>query len=246
MRLPVLSKVRSAVRQWKTRTAGDGHEYWERQTTPGHRYSTAAYYEEHAADLRLLFAKEGPGDVLELCCGSGALYPYLGFTDARYTGVDFSSSMLSEFAKAHPGLNLRQSNVATYSDGKQYDLVLLEFSAQHFKLAQLAQIFRNVRGMMHSHSLFVCSTVPWRQLRWDYYGNILSRPYGFRRMPLLRLRTKALLGIRDQIGSWFNPDEINRIAADASLVPEYYGCHSYAYRFHVLLRCRPGVGSQDL
>ena len=112
---------------------GDGHEYWERQKSPGHRYSTAAYYEEHAADLRLLFAKQAPREVLELCCGSGALYPYLGFTDAQYTGVDFSSSMLSEFEKSHPGLNLKQGDVTNYADGKQYDLILMEFSAAAFQ-----------------------------------------------------------------------------------------------------------------
>jgi SAM-dependent methyltransferase len=226
------------VRQLSSRSAGDSHEYWDRQTRPGHRREAPDYYQEHAADLRSLFGRSAPRRVLELCCGSGALYPYLGFENAHYTGVDFSRGMLSEFAKTHPGLTLYRENVATYADEEQYDLILMEFAAQHFKLKQLAQIFCNARGMMHSDSLFVCSTIPWKQARWDFYGKVLSPPYGVRRIPLLRLKAKTMLGIRDRIGSWFNPREINRIAAQAGLVPEYYGCHSYPYRFHVVLRER--------
>jgi SAM-dependent methyltransferase len=241
-----VATLRRAFHLLKSRSAGDGHDYWEQQIRPGHRRDTAEYYEEHAADLRLLFGNKGSGDTLELCCGSGALYSYLRFDSARYTGVDFSSSMLAEFARAHPELNLHCADVASYIDAKQYDLILMEFSAQHFRLEQLAQVFQNVRRMMRPDSLFVCSTVPWRQARWDFYGQVLSPPYRTERTHLFRAKTKALLGIRDQIGSWFNPDEINRIAAQAGLLPQYYGCHSYPYRFHVVFMPLTAAGQIQL
>lgn len=178
-----------------------GKDYWEQKILPGHRRETADFYEEHAADLRLLFAKYRPQKILELCCGNGALYSHLGFDEAEYKGVDFSPTMLGVFAKSHPGVNLEEADVVEYVDDQQYDLILLEFAAQHFEIGQLAHVFEHVRSMMHSHSVFVCSSVPWKRARWDFYGGMVTTPYKRNLYSVGKAKAMAVVRIKDVIGT---------------------------------------------
>jgi trans-aconitate methyltransferase len=233
------SNLKSALRKLELKFKIDWKDYWEQKTTPKHRRDTADFYEEHTADLKLLFTKYQPKTVLELCCGNGALYPYLGFAEMKYKGVDFSPGMLGEFAKSYQGLTLVCADVTEYSDDQQYDLILMEFATQHLEIKQLARVFEHVRSMMHSRSVFVCSSVPWKQARWDYYGNILTAPFRHNAFRVERGQVTSLLHYKDPIGNWYNPLDINRLADKAGLSAEYYGCHSYVYRFHVTLRLKP-------
>jgi SAM-dependent methyltransferase len=230
----------SALRRWFHKLSSplkyDWKDYWKQKTTPKHRRDTAAFYEEHAADLKLLFAKYNPKSVLELCCGNGDLYPFLGFAETKYKGVDFSPAMLGEFARAYPTLNLVCADVVEFTDDQQYDLVLLEFAAQHLEVKQLELVFEHARSMMHAGSVFVCSSVPWRQARWDYYGGMVTAPFRHSAYRVERAQVKTFFHIKDPIGTWYNPSDINRMAAKVGLSAEYYGCHSYVYRFHVALR----------
>lgn len=210
--------------------------FWAHQTTPQHRRDEPEFYAEHSAELRLLFEKYKPRTVLDLCCGNGALYQHLGFNKVQYTGVDFSDSMLAQFTASYPDANLEQADVTEYVSNQRFDLILMEFAAGYFPASTLTRVFQHARAMMHSDSLFVCSSIPWRAVRWDFYAGRLTPPHVTSKYALVKAQTKALLRVRDPIGHWHNPTEIRRCGLQADLDAEFFGCYSYIYRFHTTLR----------
>jgi SAM-dependent methyltransferase len=214
----------------------DWKQFWAVRNAPMHRRDEPDFYAEHSADLRLLFEKYHPRTVLELCCGNGALYQHLGFDRTQYLGVDFSGSMLADFAASHAGVKLEEADVSEYVRPQQFDLILMEFAAGYFNATTLARVFCHARAMMHSTSVFVCSSIPWSAARWEFYSGKFTPPYVPNFNHLLRARAKWLLGISDPIGNWHDPVEISGLALQSGLVAEFFGCHSYIYRFHAALR----------
>jgi SAM-dependent methyltransferase len=83
--------------------------FWQDKDDPLHFSNDDAFYDSMAGEMLALLGSGRFGAVLELACGNGAFYKRLGFDQARYIGVDFSSAMLSAFRKAHqqhPGIGI--------------------------------------------------------------------------------------------------------------------------------------------
>ena len=66
-------------------------KFWNKQTTPLHRYNDPLWYKLYAEEINLILQTSGYNDgaVLEMGCGNGALFPFLNINKENYTGVDF-------------------------------------------------------------------------------------------------------------------------------------------------------------
>ncbi len=211
---------------------------WTRRDSAGHRADSPEFYRACAQELRILFGETSPKRVLEIGCGNGVLFEFLGFEDAQYKGVDFSPSLLAQFKSNHTNVELECGEGSSYRDAEnKYDLIFSNEVVQYFDLPMLDRHFARARAMMHKDSVLVCAAIPWRLHRAHYDSGRFSETLS----PSLLGAAKAKLArtLRgDSIGRWYELDEITSLAKKHAFSCEFYGSMFYFYRFHVALRVK--------
>ena len=209
-------------------------EFWADKTTPLSRGDSPEFLRLTSAELRLLFQGRNPASVLEIGCGNGRLFDYLGFSPRFYRGVDFGPRMLETFRKNHSELDLIEAEGSSYVDDRTYDLILAHDVISQFSPNMLAEHCRNARRMIHSDSLLIWTCILWRSLRHTYDLGMWSNggsPSIFR---WAKSQIRRMAG-REVMGRWYTPREISRIADQNSLSARFFGSISHPYRFHAVL-----------
>lgn len=87
-------------------------------------------------------------DVLDLCCGHGALTQLLCNQGARAVGLDFSEEMLAVARRFAPAAAFEQGDAASLPfEDKRFDLVICNFGMMHLpdQPAALAEVARVLR-----------------------------------------------------------------------------------------------------
>jgi cyclopropane fatty-acyl-phospholipid synthase-like methyltransferase len=139
--------------------------YWAQQDDP--QWYSQDHYPILAGELRTLLGDRTIKSVLEIGCGNGAIYPYLGFDDVAYRGVDYSAKMIEAFRRRYPSLDLHVAPGESYCDpDRKFDLIFSIGVVQYFTPAMLATHLSNARRMMHARSTLIMAQIPWRPLRW--------------------------------------------------------------------------------
>ncbi|MBN1994978.1 MAG: class I SAM-dependent methyltransferase [Anaerolineae bacterium] len=208
--------------------------YWQGQTTPLYGEGTDEYHQRYAAELKILFADIHPQRVLEIGCGNGALYPYMGLEQAQYKGIDFSDSMLALFKKEHPQVELECADGASYQDDHKYDLIISMGVVQYFNHGMLENHFINAKSMMHSESRFICASVPWKTQRFNFYvGDLALKRTGGGLLLWLRSLFLNRLG---KMGTWYSLRDFRKLAGRYSMSVKFFGSVHYMYRFHAVMK----------
>ena len=212
--------------------------YWSAQKEPHHSSASIGFYDRHALELKAMFGRQKPTSVLEIGCGTGALYERLGFNDTRYKGVDFSESMLSVFAKDHPDVNLECADGSDYCDSCKYNLIFSNGVIQYFDKAMLQRHFVQVRKMMTLDSVFVCASVPWKLQRRRFLTGELFPPYRRNILRLGKAFVRGLLRRPDQLGHWYGFTDMQELAEGNGMAAEVFPSLCYVYRFHAAMTLR--------
>lgn len=212
--------------------------YWSDKTRPFHKGGeTPEFYRVYAKELKLLFGERTPASVLEIGCGNGALFEFLGFDQVKYKGVDFSPSLLAAFKSKHQNVELERCDGSSYVDAKnKYDLIFSNGVIQYFDLPMLDRHFACARSMMHKDSLLVCATIPLKSHRPGYDSGAL-RPETLQSSIYLWIRIKmrrVLIG--DPIGYWYTLQQIGSLADKHAFSVEFYGSMAYFFVFHAVLK----------
>jgi SAM-dependent methyltransferase len=208
--------------------------HWARRRSPGHRAESDEFYRDYAAELHMLFGDGAPQQVLEIGCGNGALFPFLGFDRAqRYVGVDFSRSMLESFGSAHPRTELVAADGAAYRSDDRFDLIFSSQVAQYWTRTQLAGHLENSAEMVAHTGRIVVSGIPWSRMRLAYSrGDLTGGPR--RSMPVMLLAA-GHEWLRAGLGNWFDYPDLKRLADPLGLRVKFFGSAHYPYRFHAVL-----------
>ncbi|MBK1988484.1 class I SAM-dependent methyltransferase [Sphaerospermopsis aphanizomenoides BCCUSP55] len=210
------------------------NKYWQNMKLPLHRYETSEHYQSYASELKVLFSNQIPQTVLELGCGNGALYQYLGFKDSQYKGVDFSSTMLDEFKGKYPHLDLENGDASSYCDANKYDLIISIELAQYFDIDMMNQHFANARKMVHENSLFICAGIPWKKQRFKYRIGQLSEKE--QSVPLKVALSYFKCLFNEQLGDWYDFSDIRKLCKKYDFSVNFYGSMNYMYRFHAVIK----------
>lgn len=105
--------------------------------------------------VRRLSAKDK--DVLDLCCGQGALTAMLVETGAQVSGLDFSEEMLALCKAVAPDANLRQGDAAALPfDDKSFDAVVCNFGMMH--LPDQPRVLGEISRVLRPDATFLMAT----------------------------------------------------------------------------------------
>lgn len=115
------------------------------------------------------------GDVLDLCCGTGAITAMARqITDGEVVGVDFSPGMLDVARKAVPGATFLERDARELDLEESFDLVLSSGAFGHFTVPQQPLLLANVHRALRpgGRFVFVTSTRPpfWNPTALAYRG----------------------------------------------------------------------------
>lgn len=207
------------VARWK--------RFWERHSTPLHGSDDEGFYSLLAAEARLLLDRRPYDSVLEIGCGSGALFPHLGFATRRYRGVDLSSSMLAEFTRRHPGVDTICASGHDYVDGGSYDLIFSLGVLQYFDRAMFDQHLRAAAGMLAPGGRLIHVHVPLRTHLVSHAMGWLS-PDG--RNPVMGMLATLRYILPHAMGRWYGVAATIRAARRHGFTGEFFGSVLYPYR----------------
>jgi cyclopropane fatty-acyl-phospholipid synthase-like methyltransferase len=209
-------------------------KYWENLSTPLHRADNDDYYQNYAAELKILLKGDLPQRVLELGCGNGDLHSHMGFDKATfYKGIDFSAAMLDKFKEQYPEVILECGDASSYRDDLKYDLIWSNGVIQYFDYQMLSNHFANVRSMMEQDSIFVCASVPWKLHK---FSSMTGESCGTKNNVAQGIVKYAKNIFKDSMGTWYDLDSIREMAAANSMSAEFFASMHYMYRFHVVLK----------
>jgi SAM-dependent methyltransferase len=206
--------------------------FWADQNDPRHP-KMPDFLPSHGREFALMGMNPIGKRVLELGCGSGALFEIIGFDRAKaYRGVDFSEKMLATFRSTYRCVDVLCADASSYIDDSKYDLIFSNAMVQYFSRSMLARNVANAHAMLAPGGTIVIGSVPWRGARaafhlQSYYPG--SEHHLIRRLAVL---ARSYIGI-DPIGHWHSYGEFSRIAGKHGLTATYFGCLQYPYRFHV-------------
>jgi SAM-dependent methyltransferase len=211
-------------------------KFWEDKKTPLHGSDSAEFYQNLALELKSLFPRESPSSVLEIGCGDGSLFQYLGLSGDRYTGVDFSPSLLELFRTRHPKLQLCCAEGSSFVEtGGKYRLIFSHGVVQHFDQEMLHRHFENARSMMNDDSILVCASVLDRARRGPYEAGLQTMGIAPRIIRISKSTVRRILGM-DVMGYWYSREEFAKIASAHGFEASFSDSRTFSYRFHATLR----------
>jgi SAM-dependent methyltransferase len=230
----LLAASAKVFRSAGTAMGTDWHAYWSSQRAPGYPADESKHYARTAEELRWLLDGRDFPSILEIGCGSGALYAPMGFAQARtYVGVDFSPAMLEAFRVSHPEATLVCHPGHTYRDQSRYDLIFANYVVQYFSPPMFAEFLANMRSMMQPGGMIVLGLVPWRILRFQWrVGDLSSQQIPAWR----RFGSYGKKLVKDDMEHWFTWRQVRRAAARQDLQASFYGSLTQPYRFHAVLQ----------
>jgi glycosyltransferase involved in cell wall biosynthesis/SAM-dependent methyltransferase len=213
-------------------------KHWSIMTRPTHLRDTTEFYELCATELRRLFGGRRPRKVLELGCGSGSLYQFLGFEESEYTGVDFSNSMLAIFRAREPKVHLVYADASSYCDPiGQFDLIFSNGLIQYLDLKMLDGHLGRGRQMLAAEGRIVIGLIPLKRNRLKWYGGVYS---GEEHLNWTRLALwfaeRMIFG--DPIGRWYLLSDISALASKHGFSTEFIDSTNYPFAVHAILRRR--------
>jgi cyclopropane fatty-acyl-phospholipid synthase-like methyltransferase len=208
---------------------------WSQETRPRHAHDNDEFYRSYSKELLILIGEDTPAHVLEIGCGTGALYPYLKFdTCTKYLGVDVSAAMLEVFKARHPAVNVILSDGESYRDAEKYDLIFSNGVIQNFSRQMLDAHLAYSKEMLHPQGRVIAAMIPWGPAHFSYCsGTLLQSPDA----GLLRYLKLRLALWRDGfMGRWYDHNELASLGKKHGLKVKFHGSLHYPYRIHAVFQ----------
>lgn len=149
---------------------------------------------------------EADCDVLDLCCGNGAITHHLARRCRQVLGVDFARTLLDQVDRgAHPNLEVLQSDIrACDFPEDSFDRVLLYAGLQYLDLPETVVLLREVRRWLRPGGRVLLGDIPDADRMWDFFDSAERRSAYF----------AQLAGRQPLIGTWFSPQWLTHLGRD--------------------------------
>lgn len=179
----------------------------------------------------------GPDDrLLDLCCGNGYLTSHLARRCRSAVGVDYSRPLIEIARRFHqpPHLHYYQLRAETLgglprTDAGPFTRILCYEALQHFSRTDLPGLLQGITEVAAPNAIVLLGSIPERSAKWQFYNTPGRRLTAF---------WKGLFG-RDPLGTWWDPEEIARVAETVGWSVEFFEqpkvLHTAHYRFDARL-----------
>ena len=185
--------------------------YWSDKNGPLHRGDLADFHRACIGEIRNLFPADSPGRILEVGCGDGSGFPFLGVPATAYRGVDFSPRFVDTFRARYPEIDVDCAEGSSFIDsGARYDVIFSNEMVKQFDPEMLDRHLKNARRMMHPESVLILGSVPDREHRGKFDAGWYCPtppPFHLRSVRLIKAACMRALGI-NYSGYWYTAPEI--------------------------------------
>lgn len=209
--------------------------YWASQETPRHVLNNEGFYQDLAREILFHTGPLNGKTVLEIGCGNGAIFTHLDIDPQKYTGVDFSATLLEQFDKRRKDLKLVKQDALGFlrSTTDKYDVILSFGVLQYLTTQELDELFQLQTKALRQGGLCAHFGLPVTDLDAPFYkglgsshalGNI--RPRG--------LLKQAVSRFRNRIGHWHSISDLYRQSQAAGYSTRIVSNIYYFYRVNLL------------
>jgi SAM-dependent methyltransferase len=201
--------------------------FWEGKTSPLHASSSEEFFAVLGREARFILDRATYSSVLEIGCGTGSLYRPAGFAGSRYRGIDLSESMLGEFRRAEPGVDLVCASGHDYVCGDKFDLIFTLGVIQYFSHSMLEQHLTRARDMLTPGGRVVHMHVPLRALLLPHaMGWLSQRP----RNAVLGLAATIRYLLPHPMGRWYSVPATLNLGERLGFQTEFFGSMVHPYK----------------
>jgi len=177
--------------------------------------------------------------VLDLCCGNGVITAQLSPHCKSITGLDFSIPLIDIANQVHKPANtfyfrqdvLELKEIKSPEDGL-FNKILMYGALQHFQKQDLEPLLVKVFKLSAIETRMLIGGIPDIRRRNQFLDSFGRK---------LQFAIRKLLG-RDQIGAWWNPDDLKNICSRQDLncviVDTPQGRPGSHYRFDAIISRR--------
>lgn len=208
--------------------------YWSDKTSTLHAEDNPNFYHDLAREVLYHCGDLSGKRVLELGCGDGALFEFLGIDSAKYTGVDFSPALLSRFRNRHGEIDLHQEDLLGFLEkcGGEYDIIFSYGVLQYLAPGDVKALFNMQRRLLSNGGKCVHLGIPVSEMRGVFHSGLgSSEAIGGSRRTLLK---KVKSWIMSRIGYWHDIPSLfeksNAAGFDTRVVSNIY----YLYRVNII------------
>lgn len=214
-----------------TKTEVFWKSFWDNATSTQHESEEIDWLKKHATELASIIPKN-ISSVLEIGCADGRLSSELGFAEYRYTGVDFSTTLLSRLPREKFGMDSQffLEDGSKFYHGEKYDLIFSNAVIQNFDEPMLRSHLKNSLNMLEPGGVIICGDVPDESKRFAYLSRKRNGKISYRGI------LAYLLGKSTMI--WYRKSKIKSLAFELGLTAEFIEGQNYPYRYHVVLKLR--------
>lgn len=172
-------------------------------------------------------------DLLDLCCGNGAITVRLASRCRSALGVDVSQHLLDQVDRATaPNLALRAEDVAkVHIEKNQFSRILVYAGIQYFSEDQIVALILSLHTALRPSGLLLLGDVPDAQRIWSFFDTPERE----------RAYFDSVCADKPIIGTWIDPGWLTRLGAyagfsEASVIPQPRDFPYAHYRYDVLMR----------
>jgi cyclopropane fatty-acyl-phospholipid synthase-like methyltransferase len=209
------------------------HKFWAEKDNPLHSSDDGAYYDKLAAELCLLLPP-GTQSLLDIGCGSGALYQRMGLDKLNYVGIDLSQAMVSKFKNDHPRADVRLCDVRDFDATQKFDVIFSHGVVQNLNPGEFKAMLATTKKLLTPSGRIIHAGMLWDRGRWLVESGVLQNnplPSYKRAANALLTRSKIKMGM----GHWYSMRKVRQLAKQQGLDSQFFGSILYPYRFHVAL-----------
>jgi cyclopropane fatty-acyl-phospholipid synthase-like methyltransferase len=207
--------------------------FWAERDNPLHSSSEAAYFDKLAAELRLLLP-DGVTSLLDIGCGSGALYQRMGLQELHYVGIDLSQAMIRKFKDDFPKADVRLCDIRDFTTEQKFDVIFSHGVLQNISPAEFAVMLEATTPLLTEGGCIIHAGVLWdRGRRIVESGVLQDAPLPFFKRAANAVLTRS--GLKMGMGHWYSMRKVRNQAKRHGLSAKFLGSLLYPYRFHVVL-----------
>lgn len=209
--------------------------YWAMQETPRHVLDDESFYQDLAREILFHTGLLKGKTVLEIGCGNGAIFTHLDIDPKKYTGVDFSDSLLEQFSRRGENLKLVKQDALGFlrSATDKYDVILSFGVLQYLSGKELDELFRLQAKALKQDGLCAHFGLPVTDLDAPFYKGLGSSHALSRTRPRGLLK-QAVSRFRNRIGHWHSISDLYRQSRAAGYSTRIVSNIYYFYRVNLL------------